>query len=62
MSIEGDFTPTVSMAGSREKLATDLWIDQPSCYKLCQKPFFSGAVTLSIIVDDFVKGCYALTA
>jgi hypothetical protein len=29
---------------------------------LCQEPFFSEAVVLSIVVDDFMKGCYALTA
>jgi hypothetical protein len=29
---------------------------------LCQEPFFSEAVALSITVDDFIKGCYALTA
>jgi hypothetical protein len=60
-STEGGFTPTTSMAGSEEKLGMNLWIGQPSCYGLCQEPFFSGAVALSIVVDDFVKGCYALT-
>jgi hypothetical protein len=59
-STEGDFTPTTSMASSGEKLDTDPWIDQPSCCGLCWESFFSGAVALSIAVDDFVKGCYAL--
>jgi hypothetical protein len=36
-------------------------IGQPTCYGLCLEPFFSGAVALSIAVDDFVKGCYVLT-
>jgi hypothetical protein len=61
MSTEGDFTPTASMAGSGEKLGLDLWISQPSCCELCQEPFFLGAVTLSIAVDDFMKGCYVWT-
>jgi hypothetical protein len=43
------------------ELGTDLWIGQSSCYGLCQEPFFSGAVALSIIVDDFMKGCYMRT-
>jgi hypothetical protein len=46
------------MAGSREKLGMDPLIDQPSCCELCQEPFLSGAVTLSIVVDDFMKGCH----
>jgi hypothetical protein len=57
-SIEGGFTPTASMADSREKLGTDPLIGQPACCGLCQEPFFSGAMALSIIVDNFVKGCY----
>jgi hypothetical protein len=44
------------MAGSGEKLGTDPWIGWTSCCELCQEPFFLGAVTLSIIVDDFAKG------
>jgi hypothetical protein len=28
---------------------------------LCRGPFFSGAVALFSAVDDFAKGCYALT-
>jgi hypothetical protein len=61
MSIEGGFTPTASMAALGEKLGTDPQIDHPSCCRLCQEPFFSAAVTLSIVVNNFVKGCYALT-
>jgi hypothetical protein len=29
---------------------------------LCREPFFSGAVDLYKSVEDFTKGCYALTA
>jgi hypothetical protein len=56
MSTEDGFTPTASMASSEEKLGTNPQIDQPSCCGLCREPFFSGAVTLSIAVDDLVKG------
>jgi hypothetical protein len=55
-STKGCFTPTALMAGSGEKLGTDPWIGQPSCCGFCQEPFF-----LSTTIDDFVKGCYALT-
>jgi hypothetical protein len=57
-SIEGDFTPTASMADSGEKLGTDSLINQLLCCGLCQESFFSGAVTLSIAVDDSVKAYY----
>jgi hypothetical protein len=60
-STEGGFTPTISMAGSGEKLVTDPWIGQSSCCGLSREPFFSGAVALSIAVDDGTKGCYILT-
>jgi hypothetical protein len=60
-SIEGDFTPTASMAGSEEKLGMDPRIGQPSHRGLCQEPFFSRAVALSIAVDEFTKGCYMWT-
>jgi hypothetical protein len=60
-SIEGGFTPTASMTGLGEKLGTNLQIGQPTCCGLCQKPFFSGAVALSVPVDDFAKCCYVLT-
>jgi hypothetical protein len=59
-STEGGFTPTASMAILREKLGMDPRIGQPACCGLCQELFFSGAVALSIIVDDFMKGFYAL--
>jgi hypothetical protein len=61
-SIEGGFTPTALMAGSGEKLSTDLQISQSAYCGLCREPFFSGAAALSIAVDDFTKCCYALTA
>jgi hypothetical protein len=62
MSTEGGFTPTASMADSGEKLGTDPWISQSSCCGLCQVSFFSGAVFLSIAVDDFANGCYTWTS
>jgi hypothetical protein len=46
------------MAALGEKLGTDPWIGQPACCRLCQEPFFSGAVALSIVVDGFTKGCH----
>jgi hypothetical protein len=45
------FSPA-SLVGSGEKLGTDLRIGQPVCYGLCREPFFTGAVTLSSIVND----------
>jgi hypothetical protein len=60
-SIEGGFTPTASMAVLGEKFGTDPRIGQPTWCGLCREPFFSGAVALPIAVDDFAKGCYALT-
>jgi hypothetical protein len=36
----------------------DPWIDQPTCYRLGREPFSSGAVALSNVVDDSVKGCH----
>jgi hypothetical protein len=50
--------PTTSMASSREKLGTDPRIGQLACCGLCQEPFFSGAVALSITIEDFAKGCH----
>jgi hypothetical protein len=46
------------MAALGEKLGTDSRIGQPVCCGLCQEPVFSGAVALSIAVDDFMKGCH----
>jgi hypothetical protein len=60
-SIEGGFTPTALMAGSREKLGTDLRIGQQSCCGLYQESFFLRTVALSIDVDDFTKYCYMWT-
>jgi hypothetical protein len=39
-------------------LGTDPQISQPMCYGLCRELFFSGAVALSIVVDDFMKVCH----
>jgi hypothetical protein len=61
MSTERGFTSTVLMASSREKLGMDPWINQLLCCGLCQEPFFLEAVALSIVVNDFMKGCYTLT-
>jgi hypothetical protein len=60
-STKSGFTPTASMAFYGEKLGTDPWIGQPVCCGLFLEPFFSGVVALSNAVDDFMKGCYALT-
>jgi hypothetical protein len=49
------------MAVLGDKLGTNPWIGQLSCCGLGQESFLSRAVTLSIAVDDFYKGCYALT-
>jgi hypothetical protein len=46
------------MATLGEKLGTDLQIGQLTCCGLCREPFFLGAVTLSIDVDDFMKGSH----
>jgi hypothetical protein len=46
------------MASSREKLRTDPRIGQLVCCGLYREPFFSGVVALSIIADDFMKGCH----
>jgi hypothetical protein len=55
-STEGDFTPTALIAALGEKLGTNPQIGQLVCCGLCHEPLFSGAVALSIVVDDFVKG------
>jgi hypothetical protein len=55
------FAPTALLVGSAEKLGMNLRIGQSVCYGLCQEPFFSGAVALLNSVDDYTKGCYALT-
>jgi hypothetical protein len=54
--------PTASLAVVREKLGTDPRIRQPSSCGLYREPFFSGAVDLYKSVDNFMKGCYVLTA
>jgi hypothetical protein len=58
MLTEGGFTPTTSLAGSGEKLDMETWIGQPTRWGLCREPFFLGAVALSIVVEDFAKGCH----
>jgi hypothetical protein len=50
------------MAVLGEKVGTDPQISQLVCCGLRQDPFYSGVVAMSIVVDDFMKGCYALTA
>jgi hypothetical protein len=49
------------MAVLGEKLGTDPQIGQPSCRGLGREPFFLGAVALLNSIDNYVKGCYALT-
>jgi hypothetical protein len=44
-----------------EKLDTDPWTDQSSCCELGRETFFLGVVDLFKFVDDYMKGCYALT-
>jgi hypothetical protein len=44
-----------------EKLDTDPQTGQPSCCGLGRELFSSGAVDLFKSVDDYAKGCYALT-
>jgi hypothetical protein len=61
LATEVGFTPTALMVGLGEKLDTDLWIGQPSCYGLGWEPFFLRGVALSIVVDDFMKDCYTQT-
>jgi hypothetical protein len=56
-----DFAPTASMVVLGEKLGTNPLIDQPTCCGLCLEPCFSGAVDILNSVDDYTKGCYALT-
>jgi hypothetical protein len=46
------------MAGSGGKLGMDPQIGQSMRWRLCREPFFSGAVALSIAVEDFIKGCH----
>jgi hypothetical protein len=55
------FAPTASMVILGEKLGTDPQIGQSVCCVLCREHFFSGAVILPNSVDDYAKGCYALT-
>jgi hypothetical protein len=50
------------MVALGEKLGMDPRIGQPSDYGLGREPYFLGTVALSIAVDEFTKGCYALTA
>jgi hypothetical protein len=55
------FAPAALMDVLGEKFSTDPQIGQPSCCGLGREPFFSGEVALLNSVDDYVKGCYALT-
>jgi hypothetical protein len=59
-STEEGFAPTTSIAALGEKLGTDPRIGQPACCGLYREPFFSGAVALSITVDDFVCQVHGL--
>jgi hypothetical protein len=55
------FAPTASLVGSGEKLGTNSRISQPTCCGLSRESFFSGVVALLNSVNDYAKGCYALT-
>jgi hypothetical protein len=55
------FTSTASIVVLGEKLGTEPQTDQLAWCGLCREPFFSGAVALLNSVDDYAKGCYALT-
>jgi hypothetical protein len=61
LSTEAWLFPIASLAALGEKLGTDPQIDHPVCCGLDWEAFFSGAVDLFKSVDDYVKGCYALT-
>jgi hypothetical protein len=54
--------PHCSLHVMGEKLSTDPRIRWPSCCRLCQEPFFLGAVDLFKFVDDCMKDCYMWTA
>jgi hypothetical protein len=56
MSTEGGLTPTASMIASERETEYG-----PPYRSECREPFFSGAVALSIAIDDFAKGCYTWT-
>jgi hypothetical protein len=56
-----EFSAIASLAVMGEKLGMDPWIGQPACCRLCQEPFFSGAVNLFKSVDNCMKGCYMWT-
>jgi hypothetical protein len=61
LSTEAWLFPTTSLAIMEEKLGMDLQTSQPACCGLGWEPFFSGAVDLFKSVNDYAKGCYALT-
>jgi hypothetical protein len=46
------------MAGTGEKLSMDPRIGQSAGWGLCREPSLSGAVALSIAVEDFAKGLH----
>jgi hypothetical protein len=61
LSIEARLFLNASLAVLGEKPGMDPRIGQPSCWGLCQEPYFSGAVDLFKSIADFVKGCYTWT-
>jgi hypothetical protein len=62
LSIEACLFPIASLVVLREKLGMDPQTGLSVCCGLGQEPFFSGAVDLFKSLDDYTKGCYALTA
>jgi hypothetical protein len=55
LQIDAWLFPTTSMVVVGEKLGTNPRIDQPSCYRLGQKPFFLRAMDLFNSIDDLWK-------
>jgi hypothetical protein len=62
LSTEAWLFPTASLTILAEKRGTDPWTGQLACCGLCRKSFFLGAVDLYKSIDDYMKGCYVLTA
>jgi hypothetical protein len=60
-STEGGCTPIASMVVSRRETRYGLADRSAIVLWIGSEAFFMGALALSIIVDDFVKGCYTWT-
>jgi hypothetical protein len=62
LSTEAYLFHIASLAVMGDKMGTDPRTGQSACYGFSQEPFFSKTVDLFKSVDDYAKGCYALTA